>query len=93
MKKRFQRWWFKRVIYPGIMRHKAESAYALKETILWQMWHAGVRFEHINKWLIKMNHRPIVAYCVNSRGGIQIFYELPSDERRKELDGRLIQVR
>ncbi len=87
MKKRIAKWWFRRVIWPYLMAHKAECSAALIETTVYQMRYAGIKFEHINKWLRVMQHNTIKAYVLTgvNKDQVRLFYEYPDANRRKEL--------
>lgn len=89
----FQRLWFKRVIYPFMMKHKPECMVALRDAFVWQMWAADVKFDHINKWLAYTNQPTIKGYMVKSNNrDIQLFYTAPDDARLKQLPGRYISI-
>src|SRR4051812_44353229 len=90
----FKNWWYRRVTYPGIMKHKVASTVALKDTIVYQMWYAGISFQQINKWL-RINKLPTIkAYVMQgpNKDKIRLFYELPDQKRRAEIGGNIVLI-
>ncbi len=52
----------------------------LHENLVFQLWAAKVKFEHINKWLRWRKLDPIVCYVVNGPGELRYFTAEPSAE-------------
>ena len=57
----------------------------ISDNIVFQMWAAGVKFDHINKWLMWRKMKPIICYVVMAPGKMNYFTEEPSTERKAEL--------
>ena len=53
------------------------------DNIIWQMWRAGIKFDHINKWLMWRKLDPIRYYVVVNESRIKIWRaEAPTPEER-----------
>ena|ERR1035437_4193773 len=76
--------WFNNVIMPYLLKHKPQCTLALRDAFVYQMWSAGVKFTHINKWLFKVKAPTIKGYVMNN-GNPHLFYELPTGERLKDI--------
>ncbi len=79
---------------PYMARNKAQCSEALIDTTIYQLWYAGVRFQHINKWLRVMQHKTIKAYMVTGpkKDGVRLFYDYPDAETRNDLKGNIVLI-
>lgn len=91
MKKRINKWWWRYVIYPYLMKHQADCTVALRNAIVYQCWYGGMKFNQINKWLSATKQDTIKAYAIEN-GKPRIFYDVPTIERRKEIKGQVVIV-
>jgi hypothetical protein len=70
--------WFKRVIIlPWLKKNRIEATQELRDTIVFQMWHGGVGWTNINKWLPTIGMPTIKGYTGEGRKNIRLFYEEP----------------
>ena len=54
-----------------------------RDTIVYQMWLSGIRFEHINKWLAITGNDTIKAYGTKDGSkDVKLFYKMPGAEER-----------
>lgn len=96
MKKKFNNWWFRNIIHPYLMKHGPKCCGHLRDTIVYQMWYAGIKMVHVNKWLEVMHEPTIKCYNVERTAAgetkLRVFYDQPDADKRKEIKGQLIQV-
>lgn len=85
MKQWLRKMWFEHVIKPYLDKNKAKCAVAMRDTIVYQMWAANIKFGQINKWLHKMQ-MPTIKGFVMTKTGPHLFYELPEAGRRREIE-------
>lgn len=95
MKKWLKRFWFEQVILPYLMKHGPECCAHMRDTIVYQMWYAGIGFAHINKWLAVMHEPSIKAYVMEgkNRDKLRVFFELPSMEQRAAITGNVVLIK
>jgi len=73
-------------------RHKAECTMVVMDAIIYQMWHAGISFANINKWLAANGKETIKAYTVLRRGELKLFFKRPTPEERNAVKTTIITV-
>jgi hypothetical protein len=77
MKKGFKSWFKRAFIMPWIRKNKVEATQELRDTIVYQMWHSGVGWTNINKWLGSIGMPSIKGYVGEGRKNFRIFYKEP----------------
>jgi len=70
------------VLHPWMRKHKAEATMVVMDAIIYQMWHAGISFANINKWLAVNGKETIKAYTVLRPGELKLFFKRPTQEER-----------
>jgi len=80
--------------YPWLMKNKVECTVLLHETIVLQMYKAGIKLTEINKWLQLHRLPQIAAYTVQESGQIRVFWNtVPTAEERRTIHTRIVEVR
>ncbi len=94
MKKYINKWLFRNVVLPYMTRNKAQCSEALVDTTVYQLWYAGVGYQHINKWLRVMQHKTIKAYVMTGakHDAVRLFYDYPDADKRAGIKGNVVLI-
>jgi hypothetical protein len=86
MVKKFNKWLRLKVLYPWLNKNRVECTVILYETIVLQMHKAGIRMEHINKWL-RLHQLPVIkAYTITENKELRVFWKTaPTAEERRDI--------
>lgn len=87
----FRSWLRKTILHPWILRNKPESTLVLRDTIVYQMHHAGITWQNINKWLETMKLPTIKSYTMTPKGP-RIYYKTLTSEERKNITTPLVHI-
>ena len=85
IKRKYRAWQAKRHMKWVIANLPAVTA-TIHGELVYQMWRAGIRFEHINKWRRWRGMNPIVCYVVEKPGEqVRYFPAEPDMEQKRAI--------
>jgi hypothetical protein len=91
MKKRLQKWLREQVLHPWVLRNKGEVLGLIRQQpdyrdhVVGQLYKQRMGWTHINKALKALGLKTVKCYYMNRNGLPHVFFEVPTQERRKEL--------
>jgi hypothetical protein len=99
MIKKMGLWVRRKVLYPWVLKNKAEVLGLLKAQrdyrnhVTMQLYKAYMGWDAINRCLLAMGMQTVKAYYMNRMNEPYLFFEMPDAERRKQMPTDLVILR